>query len=429
MRHNKPDQAKQTSRPWGKMLLSYAASSGSLLAANLAQLLTFAILARSLGSVQFGLLVTILAITAIATHICGLGSTESLVRRVAQNQQVYPVLFGHCLSLIALTGAALILLGMSILPLWIELTAQGNFSEISILLLLITNIVLVRLILLVEQIYIAHGQYQAANLSVVGFAFARLLTAIMACLVFTTEDLFTWAIWQFACHIIVMVIYYYYIWQLGRPVYRIIRHEIRLGLLFASQFVFKTARQNVDLLMLSALMPAGFVGSYAIVRRIIDSSTMGIEAMNRLAYPRLAAASSKGIQNAYAISKKLQMAALGIGFLTSLSIFIFAPLLPLLFGSDYNKLVQYSRILCWTNILFAFWAVPIETLGAAGRHGYRSAILNSANIFGAALLAFATWAYPPQGTFAAFYIIDLALAIAAWLCLLKIVHQPSPLQP
>ncbi|MFK4824384.1 oligosaccharide flippase family protein [Paenochrobactrum sp. BZR 588] len=416
-------KAKRTTRPLGQMLLSYAASSGSLLAANIAQLMTFAILARSLGSEQFGLLVTILAITAIATHICGLGSTESLVRRVAQNKQVYTVLFGHCLSLIALTGAALVLLGMSVLPLWIELTTQGNFSEFSILLLLITNIVLVRLILLVEQIYIAHGQYQSANLSVVGFAFARMFTAAVACLVFTTQDLFTWAVWQFACHVIVMIFYYYFIWRLGKPVYRIIRHEIRLGLLFASQFVFKTARQNVDLLMLSTLMPAGFVGSYAIVRRIIDSSTMGIEAMNRLAYPRLAAASTKGIQNAYAMTKKLQMAALGIGFFTSLSIFIFAPILPFLFGSDYDTLVQYSRILCWTNVFFALWAVPIETLGAAGRHGYRSAILNSANIFGGALLALATWAYPPQGTFAAFYVIDLALAIASWWCLLKTVRQ------
>src|SRR5690606_13280802 len=123
-------------------------------------------------------------------------------------KQVYTVLFGHCLSLIALTGAALVLLGMSVLPLWIELTTQGNFSEFSILLLLITNIVLVRLILLVEQIYIAHGQYQAANLSVVGFAFARMFTAAVACLVFTTEDIFTWAVWQFACHVIVMVFYY-----------------------------------------------------------------------------------------------------------------------------------------------------------------------------------------------------------------------------
>lgn len=414
---------KRISRPLGQILLAYAASSGSLLAANVAQLLTFAVLARSLGSEQFGLLVTILAITAIATHICGLGSTESLVRRVAQNKQVYSVLLGHCLSLIALSGAALVLLGMSVLPLWIELTTQGNFSEFSILLLLITNIVLVRLILLVEQIYIAHEQYQSANLSVVGFAFARMLTAVVACFIFATNDLFTWAVWQFACHVIVMVFYYYFVWRLGKPIYRIIRHEIRLGLLFASQFVFKTARQNIDLLMLSTLMPSGFVGSYAIVRRIIDSSTMGIEAMNRLAYPRLAAASKNGIQNAYSITKKLQLAAFGIGCFTSLSIFIFAPVLPYLFGSDYDTLVQYSRILCWTNILFALWAVPIETLGASGLHGYRSAILNGANIFGGALLALATWAYPPQGTFVAFYVIDLALAIASWRCLLKKLRQ------
>ncbi|MGU3574487.1 oligosaccharide flippase family protein [Brucellaceae bacterium C25G] len=421
------DQSSGKIRPlpqsFRQMFLSYVASGGSLITANVAQLITFAILARSLGAEQFGLLVIILAITAIANHICGLGSAESLLRRVSQNKQIYTVMLGHCISLIVLSGIPLILLGMSVLPLWFELSAQGHFNEISILLLLTTNIVLVRFILLVEQIYMAHGQYQSANLSVIGFAFARMFTAIIACLVFNANDLFTWAIWQFVCHVIVMVVYYYWILKLGKPVYRIIRQEIPLGIHFSSQFVLRTIRQNIDLLMLSFFMPAGFVGTYAIVRRIIDSSNLSIEAMNRLAYPRLASASLRGLQNAYEITKKLQIAALGIGFATSLSIFICAPLLPYLFGPEYDALVYYTRVLCWTNIFFALWAVPIETLGAAGRHAHRSAILNSANVLGVLVLTLATWAYPPQGTFAALYIIDIGLAIAAWICLSKLIRQ------
>ena len=63
-------------------LLSYMASSGSLIMASAAQLVTFAILARFLGAAEFGMFITIMAITSIAVHVCGVGGAECLLRRV-----------------------------------------------------------------------------------------------------------------------------------------------------------------------------------------------------------------------------------------------------------------------------------------------------------------------------------------------------------
>ncbi|MCE3544051.1 oligosaccharide flippase family protein, partial [Escherichia coli] len=81
------------------MIMSYAASSGSLLIANAAQLVTFAILARSFGAVEFGVFVSVTAVTSIAVHLCGLGASECLVRRVARDHAMYPVMMGHNLIL------------------------------------------------------------------------------------------------------------------------------------------------------------------------------------------------------------------------------------------------------------------------------------------------------------------------------------------
>lgn len=405
------------------MIMSYAASSGSLLIANAAQLVTFAILARSFGAVEFGVFVSVTAVTSIAVHLCGLGASECLVRRVARDHAMYPVMMGHNLILTLTSGVVLVLLGIAILPFWMKLSPDPVENVIAILLILITNIILVRIILLTEQIFIGHSQFPAANRSVVGFAFARTAAAALACLVFGVTSLVDWAIWQFAAHVLVLIVYMWSLRKLGRPQYRIVREEIRLGILFATPFIFRAIRQNVDLLMLGIMANPEVVGSYGVVRRIVDSSYLSIDAMNRLVYPGLARLSIDGIHNAIGRTKKILLAALGIGIGSALAIFIIAPFLPILFGREYVSLVSFCRILSGTVVFLTIWSVAIDALGAAGYHGPRAAILNTANAVGAGLIAWATWVAPPLGTFVSIYVIEIAIMIAAWLVLLRLARN------
>lgn len=396
-------------------LLSYAASGGSLITANIAQLLTFAILARALGAEEFGYYIFILAITSVGTHICGLGSAECLVRRVAKDRSIYNIMLGHNLSLIVASGAILIAIGMTILPFLLSVSDHHLVNSFSIFLLLLTNIVLVRLILLVEQIYIAHSDFKNANKAVIGFALARTAITLIAYFIFDMSTLAEWAIWQFAAHIIVVVIYFYNILPLGSPVFRIIGSEIKQGLYFSSQFVFLSLKQNADLLIISFIMPATMVGTYGIVRRLTDSSRLALEALNRLAYPRLVQQSLSGLNRAFNLSKKLLFINIIIAVLAALVMYIFTPILPIIFGTDYHDLVHYMRILCWLIIPMAFWAPPLELLGALGKHKTRSIIFNSVNITAIGLLAFGSWFNAPYGTFAAMYLIEILFIGAAWL--------------
>ncbi|QND50829.1 lipopolysaccharide biosynthesis protein [Phyllobacterium sp. 628] len=407
------------------MVLSYAASSGSLLIANLAQLVTFAILARSFGAVEFGVFVSVTAVTSIAVHLCGLGASECMVRRVARDHSIYPVMLGHNLILTLTSGVVLVLIGMLVLPFWMKLSPDPAQNTLAILLILITNIILVRLILLTEQIFIGHSQFPAANRSVVGFAFARTAAAALACLVFGVTSLVDWAIWQFSAHVLVAIVYAWSLRKLGRPQYRIVREEIRLGILFATPFIFRAIRQNVDLLMLGIMANPEVVGSYGVARRIIDSSYLSIDAMNRLVYPGLARLSIDGIHNAIGRTKKILLAALAIGFGSALAIFLISPFLPILFGREYVSLVSFCRILSGTVVFVAVWSVAVDALGAAGYHGPRAAILNTGNALGAGLIAWGTWVAPPQGTLISVYLIEIGIMIAAWIVLLHVARNSA----
>ena len=198
--------------------------------------------------------------------------------------------------------------------------------------------------------------------------------------------------------------------------------EIRPGILYASQFAGRAVRQNVDLFVLGLFLPIEMIGSYGVARRIMDSSYLSIDAMNRLIYPRFARLSQGGLHEALPDAGRVLVAATLLGISTALSLFALAPYLPLMFGQEYHFLAFFLRCLSGTIIFVAIWSVAIDLIGASGRQGARALIINSVNIFGSIAIAAATWVSAPIGTFIALYAIEIATAAAAWLILLRLAQ-------
>lgn len=415
--------AKMDLRRLFSMLATYGASSGSLVLANLAQLATFAILARSFGAEEFGHYVSVIAVTSIAVHLCGLGASECLVRRVAQDRASYPDILGHNIVLTLGSGAVLILLGTAVMPLFMPLAPDPWTSTATAFLLVTTNVLLVRVVMLAESVYLGHSMFPAANASVVGFAVVRLLAAGLACLAFGVDDVVDWAVWQFAAHVLVILVYAVFVLRLGRPRLTVVREEVRLGVLFATPFIFRAVRQNVDIMVLGVVAGAEVVASYGVARRIVDSSYMAIDALNRLVYPTLAVASRDGIHRAQELAVRILGAALLLGFCSGLVIFLLAPWLPVLFGAEYVSLSAFCRIMAWSVVLVAAWSVAIDLLGAAGEHGRRALVLNLNNGVGALLMGAAAWLWPPEGVFVAIYAIEFAILVLSWATLLGLSRR------
>lgn len=409
------------------MALSYMASGGSLIVSSAAQLLTFAILARWLGVEQFGLFVALTAITSMALQLCGLGALECLVRRVARDAAIYPDMLGHTVILSALSGALLVGLGIAILPFLFTIAPDPALNVAAIALLLFANIILARIILSVEQVFLAHSQFGAANRNVLTYAIGRLAAAVLGCVALGVDNLADWAVWNLLSHLCVAALALWSIRRLGAPRWTIVRDEIRLGLLFSTPFILRALRQNTDLLVLTALTSAEIVGSYSVARRIFESGYLSVEALNRLIYPGSAAITVHGVHHAMDRVKKVLVAALGISTVTAVTIFILAPLLPFLFGHDYVSLVPFTRVICWLIIVMAIYAVALEALGASGLQQARATVLNGASLVGGALIAWATWQFGISGTFGAVYVTEIGTAVAAWLVLLHLARTGARL--
>ncbi|WP_117192195.1 lipopolysaccharide biosynthesis protein [Rhizobium terrae] len=404
-------------------VLSYAASGGSLIVSSAAQLLTFAILARFLGVHEFSLFVAITAVSTIAVFLCGIGGTECLVRRVARDHSMYPVMLGHNIILISASGILLIVVGAVILPYFFDISSNGAVNIVEIMMMLITNIILVRCILFSEQVFIAFSDFGAANKVVMGFALIRTTAAVLACIVFGVSTLSGWIVWQFTAHLVMLGFCLLALRRLGRPKFQLVREELRLGLFFSIPFILKAARQNADLLVLSLVTSAEIVASYSVARRIIDSSYLSVDALNRIVYPGTAKASQGGLHLATERVSKIFAAALAISIGAAVAIFILAPILPYLFGHDYTSLVSFVRTLCWVVIPVGCWAIAVEALGASGHQGARASVMGLGSLIGAGVAAWGTWYAPPAGTFVSYYLIEIAMAVAAWAVYFRVVSR------
>ena len=345
------------------MALSYMGSGGSLITSSIAQLATFAILARSLGTEQFALYVTITAFTNVAVQICGFGVQECIVRRVARDPADQPRMMGH--ALILTTGSFLVLFIIGLI---------------------------------------------------------RLIAALLGCLVFHVDSVAAWSMWYFTAHAIVGLAAVPLIWRLGAPKYTIVREELKIGALFSTQFIFKAIRQNTDLLVLGMFTSAEIVGSYGVARRVLDSSYLSVEALNRLIYPGSAVALMNGFHSAYGRVLKVSMAAIVISACAAIAVYILSPLMPVLFGADYPSMVEFTRTLCWVVVPMAIGSVALEAFGAAGRQDIRAVIYNSANIGAAVLVAGAIFLLGIDGAFASSYAVEILTAIAAWMVLMRFVQ-------
>lgn len=404
------------------MALSYLGSGGSLITSSLTQLITFAVLARSLGANEFALYVTLTAFTNVAVQLCGLGAQEPLTRRVAQNPADHARMMGHSLLLTAATGLVLLAAGLVALPLLVPVSPDWLINVGSIGLLLVSTVFVLRFVSLATSAYIARSQFAVANSLEIGFGLIRMAAALVGCFIFGVSTVAEWSVWFFGAHLVTALVAGWLILRLGRPRFEIVRDEVRTGILFSTQFVLRAIRQNTDIVVLGLFTSAEIVASYGVARRVLDSSYLSIEALNRLIYPGSAVALMSGFHAALGRIVRVMGAGVAIAIGVAVTVYLAAPLMPLLFGDEYSSLVAFTQIMCWVLIPVAFSSVALDAFGAAGRQDVRALIYNGENIIAALLGAAAAYVAGAYGAFASLYAVEITVAVIACLVLWRFVE-------
>jgi O-antigen/teichoic acid export membrane protein len=395
----------------------YVSSTSTLSVGIAAQSIGFVVLARWLGSEQFGHLSMITSVTSLGAAWCGLGTGEAMRRRVGRDPALYPTMLGHGVIVLVGSGAVLTVILSATMTPYVRVVADPFENFRVILLLVLSNMFLFAWVGLVEQILLTRREFTRANLVNAGFGIARAAGALVACLVFSIDSLPAWAIWNFAVSVAVSLTCAVAILPYGAPRWRVLREEIPLGVTLSLSGSIAALRQNIDLLALSAIATPHLIGAYGVARRIISMAVVTGASLDRLIYAKLAIAGQAGPSATLRLAQKYVVYAIGLTGMTSVGLFVLAPLLPWLFGEDFRDAIWILRALCWTLILTAIQFIAFDALNAADRHRTRLVVGAVVGIAGGALIVGFSSAFGITGTFLGVYLTELSMAVALWTAL------------
>lgn len=396
----------------------YVASTGSLMVGLCAQFVGFIVLARYLGAAQFGHLMAITAATSIALSISGLGTEEVLLRRCVREPTLYPELLGHSLILILISGSVLSIIAVLGLNVLVRLDAGPLRNVETLSIFVASNIILARGIVLTEFILIAQKKTMHANIVVAGFALARALAAIVGCVLFGVNRLETWALWHGGVHVVGTLACIAAIGGYGAPRWCILGEEIWRGIHGSTMQLVSNLSQNIDRLVLTTVVSPMTVGAYSVASNIVRSSLVTLLSFSRLVYSNLAIAGVNGAPATLKLAVKYLPIITGLGAANTIGLFVIAPFLPSLFGSEYGESVHYLILFCWLPILVAIQNIAYDALGAAEKHGVRALFYNITGIVGAGLIAGLTYFYGVNGAVVGIYLSLVVISVGLWLILI-----------
>lgn len=395
-------------------ILLYINSTASLFIGIAAQTIGFIILARFLGTEQYGHLATISAAANLGVPWCGLGASEAMRRRVSRDHNAYATMLGHCLIILGVSGLAISIVLSIGLALFVRVVPDPINNLVVIGLLVSCNTILYTWLVFVEQIFLAHSQFKRANIVNASFGIARALTIVVACLGFGVDTLKSWALWNAGGYVVASLAGVAAIWHYGKPRWQLIRDELTLGATISGSGFLWAVRQNVDVLALSVVEAPSVIGAYGIARRIIGTASTVGASLDRLIYPKLAVAGKRGPVATLELARRYVAYGLAIAIPTSTAIFLFAPLLPWIFGAGYSSSVLMLKVLCWTIVLSIVQNVAFDALNAAEQHRARFVAGTAAGVFGIVTIGLLTYLYGIRGAFVGSYISDGIMVIALW---------------
>ncbi|WP_166238564.1 oligosaccharide flippase family protein [Paenibacillus turpanensis] len=388
----------------------------------------FVVLARMLGADGFGSFVGVAALVMIAAQFSGLGTGNLLVKNVARNPKAFEVYWGNSLVITLLSSLLLIplvlLVSSIILP--------GNISSLFVLLIAAADIIFLRVNENAAQAFQAFQKLSWTAFTNVQISTIKMIAAVGIMLMVKEPQVMDWGYAYLLCSIISAVISVVLVHtKLGKPRVHlaIMKPELKEGLYFAVGGASLGAYNETDKSLLTKLSSLEAAGIYGAANRIIDVTFTPIRSLLFAAYAKFFQHGEKGIKNSFQFTIKLLPLSTGYGIICGACIFLFAPIMPLVLGADFEASVEAVRWLSIVPLLKSFHYFAADSLTGAGYQGFRSLAQIGAAVVSIGLNMFLIPMLAWKGAAITAIITNTVLSMTMWTGILYLTRkkdQPVP---
>ena len=332
----------------------------------------FVLIARSLGPTAYGAFASVVALAAVLGPFSGMGTTNLFIRDVRSGKREAVICWGNGLLITVVSGSLL-----TVLVLVVNNLLHLKTSSFIVLVVCISDLIFMKITELAAFGFAASNRMKDTSIQSVVVSLLRLLAIGILVLTVHPVSLSEW-VWAYLVSGILGTGYAVFrgtaLW--GRPKLQLssLREDLSEGLFFSISTSATSIYNDVDKIMLGRFSDFVSTGIYSAAYRLIDVSMTPVRSLVSAAYPVFFKKGVGGIAATYPYAKSLIFKASMYGTAISASLWICAPILPLVLGRQYILAVPALRLLAPIPLLRCFHVFLADSLSGAGFQRTRTAI-------------------------------------------------------
>jgi O-antigen/teichoic acid export membrane protein len=394
----------------------------------LAQAGYFIVIARLLGSVQYGLLVGAAASVGVLSQYGAFGSGLLFLRYVSPDHSHFREYWGNILMSCFTLGTALVALLWLVAP---HLLRGINIRVI--VLLAIGDCICGQLTTATSQVFQAFERMRYTAVLNTAVSCSRMVLAIAMLLMLHRASALQWATASLAisvatavCSVAIVTVKF----GLPRLQVKLFLDRLWEGFIFAVSGCTTSVYNDVDKAMLAHFGMNAANGIYTMAYRVIDISAMPIRSIHAAAFPRFFrhGAEENGLAATEHFAKRLLRRTSLLGLTIAVALYLAAPVIPLLVGNGFASSVSALRWLCFIPFFRSFHLSAGDALAGAGRQTTRLIFQMLAALGNVALNLVLIPRFSWRGAASASLLTDGGLGVMMWLALLWWKHRLSRVQ-
>jgi O-antigen/teichoic acid export membrane protein len=388
------------------------------------QALYFFVLARLLGTKQFGLLAGAAALVAIVSQYSTFGSGLLFLRYVSPEHSRFRLYWGNVLMSTLVLGTLLVA-AVTVAGRWLV----GAASVPLLFPIAVGDCLFAQLGNAVGQIFQTFEKMKfSAAITLLG-SVSRCLIAIAMLVTLGRASARQWAIASLAvsaistCVAVAIVTRFF-----GLPLFSpsLLKKRLGEGFIFAISGSTTAVYNDIDKVVLSRFGMDRANGIYSMAYRVVNIGAMPVLSIVAAAFPRFFREGVKGIAATLPMARQLLSRIVLLSLGISAVMFVCAPAIPHLVGNSFAESVSALRWLCLIPFFRSFHLSAGDAIVGAGHQKFRLVSQSIAAIGNLALNLYLIPRYSWHGAAWASLATDGALGVMNWLALMLLSRRPVP---
>lgn len=379
----------------------------------------FIVIARLLGSSEYGIYAAATALVSIVSQYSSLGSGLVFLQHVSPDLRKFPQYWGDIL--IAVLGlGSLLVIAIRLTGHWIV----GPASASILVLVAIGDCVCQQLTSCAGQVFQAFEKMRITATLSMAVNLLRLLIAAGMLIVLRRATSQQWA-WgalsvstAAALGAAIAVTLYF-----GAPKFSLQLFASRAGdgFIYSVSASTTTIYNDVDKVLLGHFGMNAANGIYTMAYRVVNIFTMPMVSIYSAAFPKFFRLGTEGMKGTIPFALKLVKRTSVIGLLGAVGMFVTAPLIPHVVGTSFTQSVGALRWLCLIPLFRSFHLSAGDAIAGAGHQKFRLASQFIAAALNFCMNLYLVPAYSWRGAAWASLLTDGSLGIMNWLIVWRLL--------